>query len=937
MPHRRRTARFQRRRASTAILTAIAIAGAAAGASSNGAAEGIDEIIVTATKRLSALQHSALAVTVFDQHRLDALGADNLLDVQLNVPNVLFSNEQFSLSTLSIRGIGRQAVGVSADSGAGIHFNGAYLQYSSLLESEFYDLARIELLRGPQGTLYGRNTTAGVLNIIAAPPHDEFSSAVALEVGDFDTRRASGHVNVPAAERLQLRVAGMRLERDGHTRNTFSGNDIDDRELWSLRGSARATITTDTTLTLTHQRFRENDRRMRTSKQYCATDPREFPFNTGCLPGFQIDTPGAVDSRGQLTGILASAVDFSSGMIPGGLRLLPMNTNAFADARVPANPREVHADFDPEYFVDESVSVLALTHDALKHTFEVVASHQNIDSRARTDLDWTVPQATFTPGIPGVTDTDGNLSTPMDPTVSGFSYLRQYDSSSYHAETNTVEARVASDYVDHRWNFLAGAFYLDGATHDTLYDVHANVLAVIAPTDAHEGAPVAFFRSDAVLYRLTTGALFGDVSYDMDANTRISIGARYTRERKLLQDRQTLLNTPGIPEVPGVSNRPFLTGDYAFLAQLGIADPRFHGFGTSNPNAGELNNPVPPYRRKSAQWREVTGRAGIERDLRLGLTDSTLAYLSVARSYKSGGINPASLSSEFSETFAPEFIDSLEIGAKNRFARGRVTLNGAYFLYDYSDLQISKIIDRTSVNENIDARVHGLELELHAAVSPALRVSSSLSLLHSRITGGHSVDPADPTDGDPTWTAVKNATGDVYLIPTPGSGRSFAESDCGAVVECAVIFEVNPVSTTAPSAAGADTPTVLVPIGVPMSLAGKQLPNAPEFSANFGIEYGVQVARGFMLVPRLDYYYQSRFFYRAFNTRQDRIPSWDVVNLSLTLHEPGAAWDLRVFANNVTDGHHITGAFLADGALGAFTNVFLREPRTMGARFTYRF
>jgi iron complex outermembrane recepter protein len=925
-----------RNRPLTLLVTTLACWSSVTG-SALAAERAIEEMVVTATKRSSPLQHAAVAVTALDQHGLDSAGVRNVLDLQRTVPGMLFSNEQFSLSTLAIRGIGRYAVGTTSDSGAGIHLNGAYLQYTSALEAEFYDIQRVEVLRGPQGTLYGRNTTAGVLNIIAAPPRDVFSSTASVELGDHGSRRLGGHLNLPAGERLQLRIAGMRLEQDGFTRNTYSGRRVDDRDLWSMRFAARALLGDETALTLTHQRFEEDDRRMRTSKQYCATDPRPAPFNMGCLPGHAIDTPGAVNSLGQLSGMIPALLDLSGGSVPGGLRLLPLENSAFADAVVPTSARRVHADFDPQYRVEESVSTLELTHRGSQHAVTLIGSHQEIGLDARTDLDWALPSTTFTPGIPGLTGTDGTLSTPADPTVSGFNFLRQYDRTSYRARTHTLEARVASEFDDRRWDYLAGAFFMHSNTYDTLYDVHANTVAAFAPTDFYAGAPVAFYRSDAKLYRLETAALFGEIYYHLHADTRLTVGARQTREQKLLVDRQSLLNTPGLVEIPGVSNRPFLTGEYAFLSWLGVTDPRFHGFGTSSPGAGEFNNPVPSYRRRSQRWTELTGRLGIEHDLQSSYTGRTMLYVNVARSYKSGGINPASLSNVFSETFKPEYINSVELGAKNRLADGQLTLNGAYYFYDYRDLQISKMIDRTSVNENVDARIQGLELELHAAPTPGLRVDSSLALMHSRITGGSSVNPADPTNGDVRWTAVKNPSGDVYLIPTPGSGASFAEADCGTRLECALVFAVNPVSATSPLADGATTPTVLVPIGVAASLSGNRLPNAPTLSIRIGLEYSLRLGRGFELVPRADYAHQARFYYRVFNTRQDAVPSWNVIDLSITLHSPDARWLARVFVSNATDADHLTGAFLADAAAGGYTNVFLLDPRTLGARVEYRF
>lgn len=128
----------------------------------------IEEIVVTAQKRESSLQDTALAVSAFDQAALERENIDGAMDIQFSVPNLHFTKTNFSASDLSIRGIGRSVVATSGDSGVGIHFNGAYLQQTSIFESEFFDVERVEVLRGPQGTLYGRNTTGGVMNIIPA-------------------------------------------------------------------------------------------------------------------------------------------------------------------------------------------------------------------------------------------------------------------------------------------------------------------------------------------------------------------------------------------------------------------------------------------------------------------------------------------------------------------------------------------------------------------------------------------------------------------------------------------------------------------------------------------------------------------------------------------------------------------------------------------------
>ena len=933
------------RRAS--ICTALLCAGAAwaqpapDAAETQAATEHVEELIVTATKQTTYLQNTPLALSLFDAQRLEAGRIDQALELQQSVPNMLFSNEQFALSQLSIRGIGRNAVGVSADSGTAIHYDGAYLQYSTLLESEFYDLERIEVLRGPQGTLYGRNTTAGVINLLPARAQQALDAEIDIGLGTFDSRSLRGHLNVPVTETLAMRVAGMSLNQDGYTRNERTNNRIDDRDLWSARLSLAWRPGDRTEIHLSAQRYHEDSARMRTNKQACVRDERDFPFNQGCLPGQPVDAVGVPNSQGTLSGLLPSLVDLSGGAVPGGLHLLSPGVDAFEDSHVPRDLRRVYADYDPQFAVEEDLLVANLQHQQGTLTYEAVASWQRIDYRASTDFDWAVPTLRFTPDIPGLTDSTGRLSTPQDPTVSGFPFLRQTETSAYQGDTLSLETRLRSSY-DGPLNFLAGLFLLDHETRDTHYDVHSNGLAFAAMTDfADDGAPIGFFRSDARSYELDTWALFGELYYDLRSDRRLTLGLRYSEERKRLEDRQTLLNTPGLPEVPGVSNRPFLTHTYETpFSAFGVTDPRFHGFGTTDAATGEVNNPVPSYNRRSGDWSAMTGRVGLEQDLDLAWTDQTLIYGLLSRSYKSGGLNPASETGAFSDTFEPEFINAVEFGSRNRLGAdrdaGATELNLAWFFYDYEDLQVTRIIDRTSVNENVDARIQGLELELDMPLFAGLRLDLTGAWLDTRIRSGRSLDPANPTAGDPGWTLVKNTSGDAFVIPTPGSGQTFDDAQCGTTLSCATVFTVNPTSPSDPAAAGTDTPTVQVPVGLNQSLSGNELPNAPRYSINLGLSWQLALPAGHRLLSRVDYYQQDAFYYRIYNSRQDRIDGWDRINLNVTLSDRDDQWSVQAFVKNLANKNHITGAFLADATVGNYTNLFLLDPRTMGLRLKYR-
>ena len=170
---------IQKRSFAPTVL-ALAVAGAAAPwaqAQEEGArATGLEEIIVTAERREASLQDTPISVLAFGAAGLEKLGVDDLGDIQHSVPNLYmrqFPNSQASLRTY-MRGVGNNDVGMSTDPSVGVYIDGIYVARSIGLGSEVASLERIEVLRGPQGSLYGRNTIGGAINMITAKPAGEW-------------------------------------------------------------------------------------------------------------------------------------------------------------------------------------------------------------------------------------------------------------------------------------------------------------------------------------------------------------------------------------------------------------------------------------------------------------------------------------------------------------------------------------------------------------------------------------------------------------------------------------------------------------------------------------------------------------------------------------------------------------------------------------------
>jgi iron complex outermembrane receptor protein len=217
----------------TALLSGAAFA-QTADADRSGVA--IEEVVVTAQKREENLQDVAATVTAVSSNALQRQGVNDLAQIQKVAPEVTVQPGAFS--NVAIRGIRTGAFAPTTEGSSAIHIDGVYLSRFTALNGLFFDLERVEVLAGPQGTLYGRNSAAGTINIISAKPKPEYGGRASLEYGSYNTIIANGAINIPVSDTLAVRAALFRSERDG-----FNDNGTDDVELTSARFSALWTPT----------------------------------------------------------------------------------------------------------------------------------------------------------------------------------------------------------------------------------------------------------------------------------------------------------------------------------------------------------------------------------------------------------------------------------------------------------------------------------------------------------------------------------------------------------------------------------------------------------------------------------------------------------------------------------------------------------------------
>jgi len=187
----------------SALAMLIASPALAQSAQADSSDIGADEIIVTAQRQAQSLQEVPIAVSAFSAEALEKQQIKNASDLQLTLPNVTFTKGNFTGSSFTIRGIGDLCVGVSCDSATAIHLDGTPLIATRLFETEYFDLERVEVLRGPQGTLFGRNATSGVVNFVPVRPDlTAFKGSGEIEYGNFNSVKAKGVINLPLSDRL---------------------------------------------------------------------------------------------------------------------------------------------------------------------------------------------------------------------------------------------------------------------------------------------------------------------------------------------------------------------------------------------------------------------------------------------------------------------------------------------------------------------------------------------------------------------------------------------------------------------------------------------------------------------------------------------------------------------------------------------------------------
>lgn len=628
-------------------------------------------IIVTATRRAQDVQDIPLAVTAISPQQLDNQGVVNIQQISALAPSFTSSQAQLASGSvvLRVRGIGTTSNNIGFESAVGIFVDGAYQSRPGVALSEFVDVERVEVLRGPQGTLFGRNTSAGALTITNVRPDvTEFGGFVNAGYGNFDEVSVQGAINVPIVrDTVAVRLTGAYRERDGFLkvadRNGNIIGDTNDVDQWLVRGQ----IGWDTDSGLRGRIIAD----FSNSQSSCcgAIELFQSPLVTG--GAFAAVGLGANGGNGQPS-----------------VSTAPRDQGAFEQA---LNNRVVSANFAPIADID-NYGLTGELEFPLSDSADLIfiGSYRKYESFENYDSDF-----------------------------SGLDIFN-VDALNLDIETWTAELRLQGEAFGGKLNYMVGGFYSDEQLDQSVsfslgQDFGENVGALLfVPTGGALGPnPLSVFtgvdpagttntnrfQQDAKSY-----AIFTHNSFEITDGLELTVGARYSWEDKSGGFTQTAVNNQICPAVLG-----------ALGGVPGALQPAFIGLGCFGftapadlPQAAVL--PLPRTFQENFNDEELiyTVKLGYE------FSPSINAYASFTHGYKAGGINLDTTAAVggADPTFLSEEVDAYEIGLKGQTANGDLTVNVAAFYEEFTDFQVLEFTGTAFETFNVPkADTTGIEIE----------------------------------------------------------------------------------------------------------------------------------------------------------------------------------------------------------------------------------
>ncbi len=693
----------------------------------------LEEVTVTAQRREENIQNVPIAVSALTAQALETKGISDVAQITNFIPNVHLDNSapfSGSTSVLSayVRGIGQDDFAFNLDPGVGIYVDGVYYARTVGSNVDMLDVERIEVLKGPQGTLFGRNTIGGAVNIVTQQPSNEFKWKGEVTGGDFRRFDVRGAVNLPLiADTLLANVAFSSKTRDGYqNRVPFDagssyitdgatafravGYDSSNKEgkqneqnargklLWKPSDAVAITFAADYT--------NVDQSATPTTLLKAVSDPADPTAAFGAFYNTCINTPAAVLNSINTAPAGAPPVfglNTTNGICgPRGVPGQPSmgrvagtaigGVNADADPtnnRLPFDNRFISPDIDRTYATGNSFSRISNQGFAATIAWQLADNLSVKSITAYRDLHWAVGM-----------DLDGS---PIDLFQTSFA-MSQHQTSE--------ELQLSGLAWDSRLNWLVGAYYfMEGGWLEDDVTFPAGLLQIYGPNH---------LKTD-------TYAAFTHLNFKLTDRWGLTLGMRYTHEKKEFEGFQHDLNGFNYKISGHDPNNP---ADVLALGFENPADPlRYFPSGTQHQS-----------------YNDYSPRAGVE----FHPADDMMLYTSFSKGFKSGGWttrlsnpvcppstppavvpNPACIA----PSFGPEKAKTYEVGVKSELFNRRVLLNGAVFYTDYKGIQLNfqEGVSPTIRNAG-DARIKGAELEFQGLLTEQLTIASSVGYIDAYYT-----------------------------------------------------------------------------------------------------------------------------------------------------------------------------------------------------------
>ena len=616
----------------------------------------IEEIVVTARKRAENLQDVPAAVSAYSAEQLKDRGIDNIVEIGRLTPNMTVNETNGLISgamQIFIRGIGNDP---GFDQGVGIYVDDVYLNRTSGSLIDVYDVERIEILKGPQGNLYGRNTIGGAVKYVSAEPGDERRVHFEAKVGSDDLRKIRAGASGPLAEgSVWGSVAISKMEHAGYQTNLYNGNQFAAPDILSARGTLILQATDSLRLKLVADLMRD----------------RSDPY---------IPNRVAVNLAGNTgLGAFGAFLSTANNYVPGAAYLAPGQP---LDTRLPTDIDEVNTAFIAggfdEYFVD--TNGLSLT--------------------AQWDLDdaWSLKSVT------AIREMDRAAPFDFDGSDQVFiNTLQEW-------ETEDFSQEFQLNYSSENVNAVFGMYLLEGDYNNVSLTTQTPLLRLVT-------THVKTTHQD--LRPLESTSFYANVDWDFNEQWQLSVGGRFTTDKKEINQvadvtltQHVLASVSGIP-LPFVVLSPLGAQIFPNLPFFQYFIPRMDGLG----NIIGLGNtptvtPFPENKVGEDEWEEFTPSA----KLSYRLSEDTLIYAGVSTGFKSGGFDFTG-SVPIAPTYDPEFVTTYAFGVKTTLLDGTMRLNFEAFQNDYEDKQFTVIAliggSLIQTNDNVGAVVsRGAEMEL---------------------------------------------------------------------------------------------------------------------------------------------------------------------------------------------------------------------------------